>query len=330
MNYGDISPPPPDGYGIELTHSDYIQIIDLRSCSPNFTIDVVNLKTSSNINVPGRWVIPTSLESNFSCSYPSRSSGESTITRGGCSSAHGALYPFGSAAGDTVIPHVDSTALASVSLLQPFPYFNRTYRHILIHDREGLALGPWFSPNEDVIAPFTTEFNYTERGNISYQQYTSGDVLHTATRDINSYFPNVTFTATWVFVVTWDRVVYWYFNSTENNDQNATATFQAVLISDDDLSFVLMNYGDISQPPEEHESGYSHSNFTQIIHLKSCFPNEIIDVADLQISSNINVPGRWVIPASLKYNFTCSYSSGPIVPTPKEPDITQTDRFDNV
>ena len=61
----------------------------------------------------------------------------------------------------------------------------------------------------DIIAPFWTDLDNRESGNISYQQYTSGDALQTATQDISSYFPNVTFTASWVFVATWDRVAYY-------------------------------------------------------------------------------------------------------------------------
>ena len=61
----------------------------------------------------------------------------------------------------------------------------------------------------DIIAPFWTDLDNRESGYISYQQYTSGDVLQTATQDISSYFPNVTFTASWVFVATWDRVAYY-------------------------------------------------------------------------------------------------------------------------
>ncbi len=43
-------------------------------------------------------------------------------------------------------------------------------------------------------------------GVYSYQQYTNGSVLTRATRDINQYFPQRAFTASWVFVTTWDFV----------------------------------------------------------------------------------------------------------------------------
>ena len=42
----------------------------LRTCYPNNSIDIVNLKTSSNVNVQGRWAFLTTLQStSFSCEH---------------------------------------------------------------------------------------------------------------------------------------------------------------------------------------------------------------------------------------------------------------------
>ncbi len=59
---------------------------------------------------------------------------------------------------------------------------------------------------EDYIAPLWTDLNDFGMGVYSYQQYTNGSVLTRATRDINQYFPQRAFTASWVFVTTWDFV----------------------------------------------------------------------------------------------------------------------------
>ncbi|KAL2100636.1 hypothetical protein ACEWY4_002397 [Coilia grayii] len=233
------------------------------------------------------------------------------LALGVCSTAQGVFYPFGSAAGDTFIPHPND-GFTNITLLHPFPYFNRTHQDIHVSPNGGLWLGQLSSPNSDVIVPFSTLINYIERGNVSYQQYTTGDVLHTATRDISSYFPNVTFTASWVLVVTWDRVVYYELNDRVTNDQEAT--FQAVLISDGDLSFVLMNYGDISPPPRGALIGYSKNYFNEIVLLNDCYPNGTIDYVNLKTSSNINIPGRWAFPTSLESTFSCAY---PLVPQPE-------------
>ncbi|XP_063072034.1 sushi, nidogen and EGF-like domain-containing protein 1 [Engraulis encrasicolus] len=127
------------------------------------------------------------------------------LTFGVCTNAQDALYPFGSAAGDTFMPHF----YHNVTLLQSFHYFNRTYQNIYVFKFGFINMQLHDAIYADIIAPFAL---VSERQNVSYQQYTSGDVLHTATQDINSYFPNVTFTATWVFVATWDRVVFYLTN----------------------------------------------------------------------------------------------------------------------
>lgn len=93
-------------------------------------------------------------------------------------------------------------------------------------------------------------------------------MLTQATQDIKQYFPDLSFTATWVLVATWDRVEYVYHTDTVSLfvktpsgsslqvcfsqnccDSQCSQTlqetsFQVVLISGGDLSFVLMNYGD--------------------------------------------------------------------------------------
>ncbi|KAL0179018.1 hypothetical protein M9458_024460, partial [Cirrhinus mrigala] len=56
--------------------------------------------------------------------------------------------------------------------------------------------------SRDIIAGLWTFLDNRERGVVSYNQYISGNVLTQATQDINTYFPNLNFTASWVFVAT--------------------------------------------------------------------------------------------------------------------------------
>ncbi|KAA0724935.1 Alpha-tectorin Precursor [Triplophysa tibetana] len=91
--------------------------------------------------------------------------------------------------------------------------------------------GAWssFSPypfpaygGKDIIAPFWTDIDNRGNGVISYQQYTSGDVLTQATQDINQYFPDLSFSASWVFVATWDRVAYYPQSGTNIRRETCT------------------------------------------------------------------------------------------------------------
>ncbi|KAF7666639.1 hypothetical protein LDENG_00100500, partial [Lucifuga dentata] len=96
----------------------------------------------------------------------------------------------------------------------------------------------------DLIAPLWADLDTRERGEIYYNQYTSGSVLQQATQDINQYFPDLHFSANWVFIATWYEVPY-YPNS------GSGTTVQAVLISGDQYSFVLLNYEMIAQTTGE-------------------------------------------------------------------------------
>ncbi len=68
--------------------------------------------------------------------------------------------------------------------------------------------------SQDIIAGLWTDLDNRVKGVVSYRQYTSGNVLTRATQDINTYFPNLNFTASWVFVATWDKVAYFSLTST--------------------------------------------------------------------------------------------------------------------
>ncbi|KAI4895042.1 hypothetical protein NFI96_016160 [Prochilodus magdalenae] len=67
-------------------------------------------------------------------------------------------------------------------------------------------------------------------------------------------------------------------------------SFQVVLISGGSLSFVLMNYGDITPTNYRVEAGYD-TNLTD--YFVSLWSNNKLSSTDLKYSSNVNVPGRW-------------------------------------
>lgn len=151
---------------------------------------------------------------------------------------------------------------------------------------------PWYSyypyqfpgyGGQDIIAPLWADIDNRFTGDISYQQYTSGSVISNATQDINQYFPDLRFSATWVFVVTWDRVPYYPISRTETS-------FQVVFISDGHLSFILMNYGTVAPTHRFVQAGYDTNSSRCYFSITSSLQNE---TTNLTYSSNVNVPGRW-------------------------------------
>lgn len=80
--------------------------------------------------------------------------------------------------------------------------------------------------SRDFIAPFWTDLDNRQIGQVYYNQSTSGSVLRQATQDINSYFPNLNFSATWVFVATWYEIAY-YSNSETVSQLNHMSTIRS-------------------------------------------------------------------------------------------------------
>uniref|UniRef100_A0A3Q3G5M0 NIDO domain-containing protein n=1 Tax=Labrus bergylta TaxID=56723 RepID=A0A3Q3G5M0_9LABR len=116
----------------------------------------------------------------------------------------------------------------------------------------------------DIIAPFWTDFDNRKTGWVYYNQYTSG---------------SLNFNASLVFVATWYEMAYYPNSGTET-------TVQAVLISDGQYSFVLMNYGIIAG----YDTVHSSYHFT----IPGSFSNNGIgNNSSFRQSSNVNELGRW-------------------------------------
>uniref|UniRef100_A0A673FV62 Alpha-tectorin-like n=1 Tax=Sinocyclocheilus rhinocerous TaxID=307959 RepID=A0A673FV62_9TELE len=199
------------------------------------------------------------------------------------------FYPFG--AGDIENDRSDDGSSSVIYLLHHFIFFGQTYSQIYVNNNGHLTFnGPFhsYTPYQfpgygeiDLIAPFWTDIDNEGNGVISYRQYTSGSVLTEATQDINQYFPELSFSATWVFVATWDRVAYFPLSGTETS-------FQVVLISDDLEDYLnkmlKVFYHNLSQ------AGYDTINSRYHFSIPGSFSNNI---TNLTYSSNVNVPGRW-------------------------------------
>ncbi|XP_051523321.1 uncharacterized protein LOC127423221 [Myxocyprinus asiaticus] len=208
----------------------------------------------------------------------------------------GTFYPFGLVAGDTDRFAIEDENSTLIDLWSPFAFFGRIHHKIYVNNNGYLTFNQSSSEyipkpfpangSKDIIAPLWTDIDVSQNGVISYQQYSNGSVLTRASQDINQYFPDLSFHATWVFVATWDKVEYFYHSGTETS-------FQAVLISDGNLSFILMNYGDVAvtQNVVLVQAGYDTVNSTHYCVIPGSDSGSYIP--NLKNSSNVNVPGCW-------------------------------------
>ncbi|KAF4084632.1 hypothetical protein AMELA_G00108190 [Ameiurus melas] len=198
--------------------------------------------------------------------------------------------------GPGAIPlYLGDGAYKTIHLDQLFIYDGKAYTQLYLNVDGYLA---FFVPNindelpnsqlgQDIISPLWTDLDFNV-GEKKYEQATCGPLIDKANQEINRMFPNVDFSASWVFVATWENVPL-EFSYTE------ITSFQVVLASDSGLhSFILMNYGTIPYiSPGYWLAGYGmeNSNFVTI---------PVNNANELSSSSNVNIPGRWA------FQFTAS------------------------
>ncbi|KAF6732048.1 Alpha-tectorin, partial [Oryzias melastigma] len=203
------------------------------------------------------------------------------------------LYPISG----TASSRSDDGSSPLIQLHGPFAYFGKLYNSIYVNhnghltfDQSYYSYSPQRFPlygSMDIIAPFWTDLDNRQNGFVLYNQYTNGSVLQQATQDINSYFPNLNFSAEWVFVATWYEVAYYPTTGTKT-------TFQAVLISGGQKSFLLMNYGSIASTSRSVQAGYDTINSFHHFTLPGSFSSSATGVnSTFTLGSNVNVTGRW-------------------------------------
>uniref|UniRef100_A0A6I8SDX4 Nidogen-1 n=1 Tax=Xenopus tropicalis TaxID=8364 RepID=A0A6I8SDX4_XENTR len=99
-----------------------------------------------------------------------------------------------------------------------------------------------FPPDFGLIAPFLSDIDTTQGGNVFYREDTSQDVLHLASKHIIRGFPGSSFKPTTALVVTWEDVLPYYSQRGDTIPKNKGNTFQAVLASDESKSYAIFLY----------------------------------------------------------------------------------------
>ncbi|KAM4526944.1 alpha-tectorin isoform 2-T2 [Fundulus diaphanus] len=206
----------------------------------------------------------------------------------------GPLYPIGG----TTSSRSDDGSSPQISLLQSFNFFGQHYSQIYVNHNGHLTFdSSWssFSPQQfpmyggrDIIAPYWTDLDNRGNGDIYYVQYTSGSILQQVTQDINAYFPALNFHASWVFIATWHEVAYFPMTGTQT-------TIQAVLTTNGQYSFVLMNYGSLAPTSMSIQAGYDTISSSHHFSIPGSMSNNASGSNSVfSRDSNVNVPGCWV------------------------------------
>ncbi|XP_077312582.1 uncharacterized protein LOC143933541 [Lithobates pipiens] len=210
----------------------------------------------------------------------------------------GLLYPYGPST-DKVTPKSDDGV--SPPITATVPLFGKTYSSIYVNNNGLLSfdveLGSSAAQHLPIatsgpcLAPFWTDVNNEISGNIFYRLSKDSELLNMTENDMSRYFPAVLFSPKWVFVATWDKVPYF------DSRTNKVNTFQAVLSTDENSTFVMFNYGDIQWPTGKGNEGPPalagcNSGFAEgFLEIPGSLTPEMINITH---TSNVNLPGRWV------------------------------------
>uniref|UniRef100_A0A665WKH5 Si:ch211-39f2.3 n=1 Tax=Echeneis naucrates TaxID=173247 RepID=A0A665WKH5_ECHNA len=193
---------------------------------------------------------------------------------------------------------IDDGSSPLIALQRPFVYFGHPHTQIYVNHNGHLTFdGPWsrFAPvrfpihgNRDIIAPFWTDLDNRGNGYVLYNQYTSGSVLQQATRDINTYFPGLQFTASWVFVASWYQVAYYPTTGT------VTYSFKVLVMQYWNSKKKIWYHSSLYFYDLFFQAGYDTENSTNHFTIPGSFSSQASGTNSvIRFSSNVNVTGRW-------------------------------------
>ncbi|OCT73575.1 hypothetical protein XELAEV_18036554mg [Xenopus laevis] len=217
------------------------------------------------------------------------------------------LYPYGLEI-DTVNPKDDDGGSGPIQLSMKLPLFGKTFSSLYVNNNGLISFNSsiaMFIPSDvttslgnPFLAPFWADVYNINQGDIYYRQSTDEALLSQTTTDIRRYFHNGNFTVKWVFVATWDNVPY-YGSSSNKGD-----TFQAVITTDGNLTYVMFNYGDIEWTTGTSAGGSSETGLGGTAALAglncgntiACYviPGSLSpSIIYVSSTSNVGVPGCW-------------------------------------
>nr|XP_056702372.1 sushi, nidogen and EGF-like domain-containing protein 1 [Euleptes europaea] len=236
------------------------------------------------------------------------------------------LYPYGPEYQDRRTPKADDGASPQIPISENFYFFAQRFQSLYVNNNGVVSFDnpvSQYTPDpfpltdgRAFVAPFWADVDNRITGDVYYRQSQEEQLLQRVTADINVYFPRETFAATWVFVATWDRVAFYGSLSSKVN------TFQAVLTTNGELSFIMLHYKDIQWTSGKAsggdaftglggtpaQAGFNNGDAKNYFNIPGSWTPSIINVSS---TSNVMDPGRWVfqvdvfaVPNGCVYNGT--------------------------
>ncbi|XP_030647438.1 LOW QUALITY PROTEIN: sushi, nidogen and EGF-like domain-containing protein 1 [Chanos chanos] len=222
------------------------------------------------------------------------------------------FYPFGQDEGDTQTNTQDDGGSGLVEISVAFPFFGDRHAGLYVNNnglvsflREVSQFTPVAFPiagDRRVVAPFWADVDNRRAGKVFYRESKDPAILKRAAADIRRYFPEFpTFTASWVLIATWYQVTF--FGGSAFTPVN---TFQVVLITDEEISFTIFQYHNITWTTGMHASsggdiaglggiaaqaGFNAGDGRRYFNIPGSRTDDVVEV---ESTTNVGYPGRWV------------------------------------
>uniref|UniRef100_A0A8C6Y043 NIDO domain-containing protein n=1 Tax=Naja naja TaxID=35670 RepID=A0A8C6Y043_NAJNA len=159
------------------------------------------------------------------------------------------LYPYGETQGDSENPVADDGNSPEITIKKSFSFYGKKYNSLFVNNNGVVSFGKYVSEytptafplKEGIpfVAPFWADVDNRVSGSIYWRQTEDSVLLSRFAADLSRYLVDISFTPTWMFIATWDQVGYY------GSASNKVNTFQAVLATDGERSFIMLNYADI-------------------------------------------------------------------------------------
>ncbi|XP_074631718.1 sushi domain-containing protein 2-like [Acropora palmata] len=223
------------------------------------------------------------------------------------------FYPYGAKESDTFLQPNDDGSSGEVILSVLFPYFDRYHSSLYVNTNgvvSFLVQVSQYTPNpfplgdgRRLIAPFWADVDTTNGGNVSYRESTDIVLLQRATGDVRrAFIAQHKFTATWIFIATWERVAF--YGARNGTQQLKVNTFQAVLVTNGRHSFAIFNYNKIMWSTGTASGGNSEGmsgtpaqggfNAGDGVRFYVIEGSRTNDILNLTSTSNVGRPGQWI------------------------------------
>jgi len=226
-----------------------------------------------------------------------------------CITSMRSFYDFGPAAGDHALPKLDDH-FELVKTPGKFKFYDHFYSYFYLstngfielkeknenfkmHEKFNFNSAPFPIAGHAIIAPFWADHVPELHGDIFYRFITDLDSMDQISRDINSFKPSkfvADFIPNWASVITWFQI-----KSHPHRRFVYKNSFQLVLTSDGETSYIMFNYGDLQWPNKvvnvSVQIGYNSGDNKTFLEIRES-PN--LRVVDLKHSSNVDLRSRWM------------------------------------